>query len=309
MNITQITENKKHYLDLLLLADEQESMIDRYLDRGDMYVLEDNGVKATCVVTGENKDVCELKSIAVVPDAQRKGYGRMLLNDLITRYSKRYKRMIVGTGEVPSAIGFYTSCGFTYSHRIENFFTDNYSHPIIEDGIRLKDMICLKRNLENNITVRIALKRDITELRDLYRNTVLTINKRDYTQAEVEDWASCGDDLARLEEMIKTHFFIVAENPQSKITGFSSITPEGYLHSMFIHKDFQGMGIATILLENIEQYAKEHRIARITSEVSLTARSFFEKHGYKVDAEQKRKANQLSLVNFWMSKFLNRIKP
>ena len=67
---------------------------------------------------------------------------------------------------------------------------------------------------------------------------------------------------------------------------------------MFIHKDFQGKGIATILLNEIERYATARGIMRITSEVSLTARPFFEKRGYIVEVEQKRKANQLYLTNF-----------
>ena len=87
-----------------------------------------------------------------------------------------------------------------------------------------------------------------------------------------------------------------------EIVGFSSITPQGYLHSMFVHKDFQGEGIATMLLNEMEQYAIANGIMRITSEVSLTARPFFEKKGYIVEEEQKRKANQLSLTNFWMVK-------
>ena len=107
--------------------------------------------------------------------------------------------------------------------------------------------------------------------------------------------------------MIKTHYFIVAVNQQSEIVGFSSITPQGYLHSMFVHKDFQGMGIATILLKEIEQHAITTGVMRITSEVSLTARPFFEKRGYIVEEEQKRKANQLSLTNFWMAKGLAKI--
>lgn len=80
--------------------------------------------------------------------------------------------------------------------------------------------------------------------------------------------------------MIKTHYFIVAVNQQSQIVGFSSITSQGYLHSMFVHKDFQGKGIATMLLEEIERYAITAGIMRITSEVSLTARPFFEKRLY-----------------------------
>lgn len=83
MKIIQLTENKKQYIDLLLLADEQESMIDRYLDRGDMVVLDDNGVKAICVITDETDGVCGLRNIAVTPESQRQGYGKRLINYLV----------------------------------------------------------------------------------------------------------------------------------------------------------------------------------------------------------------------------------
>ena len=156
--------------------------------------------------------------------------------------------------------------------------------------------------MKADFIIRAALQSDAVELKKLFQNTVLAINRRDYSQAEVEDWASCGDNLANIKDMIKTHYFIVAVNQQSEIVGFSSITPQGYLHSMFVHKDFQGEGIATMLLNEIEQYAITNGIMRITSEVSLTARPFFEKKGYIVEEEQKRKANQLSLTNFWMAK-------
>ena len=156
--------------------------------------------------------------------------------------------------------------------------------------------------MKADFMIRVALQSDTVELKQLFQNTVLAINRRDYSQAEVEDWASCGDNLANIKDMIKTHYFIVAVNQQSQIVGFSSITSQGYLHSMFVHKDFQGKGIAIMLLNEIEQYAITNGIVRITSEVSLTARPFFEKRGYIVEEEQKRKANQLSLTNFWMAK-------
>nr|ACT97466.1 putative acetyltransferase [uncultured organism] len=73
---------------------------------------------------------------------------------------------------------------------------------------------------------------------------------------------------------------------------------------MFVHRDFQGKGIASLLLKEIERYAMESEIVRITSEVSVTARPFFEKWGYTVEVEQKRKANQLCLTNYWMAKGL-----
>ncbi len=107
--------------------------------------------------------------------------------------------------------------------------------------------------------------------------------------------------------MIETHYFIVAVDQQSQVVGFSSITPQGYLHSMFIHKDFQGKGIATMLLKEIERYAIAEGIKQITSEVSITARPFFEKNGYAVKMEQKRRANQCCLTNFWMAKDLDKL--
>ena len=162
--------------------------------------------------------------------------------------------------------------------------------------------------MKADFIIRAALQSDAVELKKLFQNTVLAINRRDYSQAEVEDWASCGDDLSNIEDMIKIHYFIVAINQQSEIVGFSSITPQGYLHSMFVHKDFQGKGIATMLLEEIERYAITAGIVRITSEVSLTARPFFEKKGYVVEGEQKRKANQLSLTNFRMAREVAKIK-
>lgn len=144
MKIKKVTGAKKEYIDLLLLADEQESMIDKYLESGEMFVLEDNGIKAECVITRESDGVYELKNIAVLPDCQRKGYGKRLIEFLFFHYAD-CKIMYVGTGDCISSLAFYHACGFTQSHRIKNFFTDNYDHQMFEDGKQLVDMIYLKR--------------------------------------------------------------------------------------------------------------------------------------------------------------------
>ena len=143
MKIEKVTENKKDYLSLLLLADESENMIDKYLGRGEMFILDDNGVKGECIVTKEADGTYEIKSIAVLPEYQRKGYGKYLIEYLLSYYTD-CKVMFVGTGECGSSLNFYYSCGFTESHRIENFFTDNYDQPIFEEGVQLIDMIYLK---------------------------------------------------------------------------------------------------------------------------------------------------------------------
>lgn len=147
MNIRVIHKNKKRFLPLLLLADEQEDMIDRYLERGTMYVLEDGGVKAECVVTDEGGGILELKNLAVEPESQRKGYGKALIDFLVCKYKGRYSVLQVGTGDSPLTIPFYEKFGFVRSHKIENFFTDNYDHPIYECGVQLTDMIYLQKHI------------------------------------------------------------------------------------------------------------------------------------------------------------------
>lgn len=147
MNIIKITENKKQYLDLLLLADEQESMIDRYIDRGTMYALDEGGVKAVCVVTDEGGGILEIKNIATAPAYQGRGYGRQLISFIIERYKETFKILQVGTGDSPLTIPFYEKCGFRKSHSIKNFFVDNYDHPIFECGKQLTDMVYLRMEL------------------------------------------------------------------------------------------------------------------------------------------------------------------
>lgn len=147
MQIREIPENKKQFLSLLLLADEQEDMVDKYLPRGTMYVLEDDGVKCECVVTDEGGGVLEIKNIATAPGYQKKGYGRAMIDFVAEKYRRKFSVLQVGTGDSPMTIPFYEKCGFRRSHSIKNFFPDNYDHPIYECGVRLVDMIYLQRKL------------------------------------------------------------------------------------------------------------------------------------------------------------------
>lgn len=147
MEIRIQEENKKQFLSLLLLADEQEDMLDRYLDGGTMYVLDDHGVKCQCVVTDEGNGVLEIKNIATEPGCQGRGYGRTLINFIAAKYRESFSILQVGTGDSPLTVPFYEKCGFTRSHRIKNFFIDHYDHPIFECGVQLTDMIYLQRKL------------------------------------------------------------------------------------------------------------------------------------------------------------------
>lgn len=149
VEIKKITGNRKQFLDLLLLADESEAMIDRYLPGGDLFALYDGGLKTVCVVTRIDNAACELKNIATYRQFQGKGYGRAMIKYISQLYRGEYETMLVGTGDVPGILRFYESCGFTESHRVENFFIDNYDHPMFEEGVQLVDMVYLRKELRS----------------------------------------------------------------------------------------------------------------------------------------------------------------
>lgn len=147
VKIEKIIENKKQFLDLLLLADEQEDMIDKYLPNGDLFALYDGDLKSVCVVMQIDSETCELKNIATYEKYQGKGYGKALINFVFDNYKKHFKTILVGTGETPAILAFYEGCGFKKSHRVKDFFTDNYNHPMFDGDIQLIDMIYLKKDL------------------------------------------------------------------------------------------------------------------------------------------------------------------
>lgn len=145
MEIKQVFENKKQYMDLLFLADEQEDMIDRYLEKGEMFVLTDPEPLGEIVVVDLGDGVFEIKNLATAPEVHGKGYGRALINFVLDHYRGRCTEMLVGTGDSPLTLPFYEKCGFKEHHRLKNFFTDNYDHPIFEEGIQLVDMVYLSQ--------------------------------------------------------------------------------------------------------------------------------------------------------------------
>ncbi len=148
MEILKIKANRKKYLPLLLEADEQESMIERYIDTGDMYVLFDGDKPAgECIVTAADEKTLEIKSLAVASEYRGRGLGRLLIEFAARKYAEGFDELIVGTGDSPFTVPFYEKCGFKKSHYIKDFFTDNYDRPIYEGGVLLKDMVYLRKKL------------------------------------------------------------------------------------------------------------------------------------------------------------------
>lgn len=136
---------KRAFLPLLLLADESIAMIEKYLDRGELFALQEDGeVRSVCLVTDEGDDVFEIKNLATAPQFQRRGFGRRLVEFVIAHCRDRGTLLQVGTGRFTDTVDFYRKCGFVESHVVKKFFEKNYDHPIFENGIRLSDMQYLK---------------------------------------------------------------------------------------------------------------------------------------------------------------------
>jgi len=129
------------------------------------------------------------------------------------------------------------------------------------------------------IKIRTAAFADIPNIVEMYRQTVFTVNAKDYTPAQIRVWADGAVNFPRWEAAIKDQYFVMAEI-RGKLAGFSSIARDGYLDFMYVSKDYQRCGVATSLLNEIERKAGEQNNPEIYSHVSKTAKGFFLKMGY-----------------------------
>lgn len=142
--IREVDDDKRKFMDLLLIGDESEDMIMKYLDRGSLFICSIGNKDVAVIVSVDNDDgSVEIKNLAVDAAYRRRGIGRKML-EYVEKLNPD-KKIILGTGETPSTLRFYQSCGYHYTHRIPNFFIDNYPDRIIEEGTILTDMIYLSK--------------------------------------------------------------------------------------------------------------------------------------------------------------------
>ncbi len=148
MQIKEINTNKTDYMDILLIGDEDENMINKYINQSTIFALYVNSkLTSVCTVIMVDNETVEIKNLATYPEYQNRGYASILVNFVCNKYKIKFKYLILGTGENNKTLKFYKKRGFQETHRIKNFFIDNYTHPIFENGIQLIDMIYLKKIL------------------------------------------------------------------------------------------------------------------------------------------------------------------
>ena len=133
---------------------------------------------------------------------------------------------------------------------------------------------------DHPIKLRTAVFEDIPAIVEMYRGTVHTVNAKDYTPAQIKVWADGAVNYPRWEKAIKEQYFVMAEIGD-KLAGFSSIAKDGYLDFLYVSRDYQRCGVASLLLYEIERKAGEQNNPEIYSHVSKTAKGFFQKMGYE----------------------------
>lgn len=153
------------------------------------------------------------------------------------------------------------------------------------------------------MNVRIYRSEDCKEIVELFYNTVHSINAKDYNEAQLDAWAPKDIDISKWDKSLLEHYSIVIED-NNIIIGFGDLDMNGYFDRLYVHKDYQGAYVATIIVKEIEKYAQENKIKVITTHSSITAKPFFEKQGYKVIKEQVVERKGQILKNFIMEKTL-----
>lgn len=147
-----------------------------------------------------------------------------------------------------------------------------------------------------NITLRKYLNTDCEAASRLFYDTVHSVNAADYSAEQLDAWARGPNQLTAKREVLVEQLTLVAEI-DGDIVGFGSIDQFGYLDLLYVHKDYQQQGIATVLCDELEK-----GFASVTTHASITARPFFEKRGYVVVKSQQVERFGVILKNFKMKK-------
>lgn len=151
--------------------------------------------------------------------------------------------------------------------------------------------------MENSFLIRAYRSSDVRELAKLFYDTVHTVNRRDYSDEQLNAWATGRVDLETWDASFLEHTTLVALCGD-QIVGFGDISADGYLDRLYVHREYQGQGIASALCSRLELCAD----GTIETHASITAKPFFEHRGYQVIRPQQVQRNDVLLTNFVMKK-------
>lgn len=159
--------------------------------------------------------------------------------------------------------------------------------------------------MSNKITIRSYSETDAPYLTAIYFHTIHTINARDYSPKQLDAWAPIStletDGWMRKWQSVPP----IVALADDKIVGFAEFEDNGHIDCFYCHHDYQGLGVGTALMKEIEAIAQKNKIHHLFADVSITARPFFEAKGFKVKSQQSVVIRDVELTNFLMEKILS----
>ena len=154
-----------------------------------------------------------------------------------------------------------------------------------------------------NILIRKFNSNDLDEILDLFYNTIHSINARDYSKKQLDAWGVADPDKDRwLFGLSQNKTYVAKIN--NIIVGFGDLNSQRYIDRLYIHKDYQNIGIATNILKMLEENAMKLGYGTVYTEASITAKGFFLSKGYSVVVRQNKSRNGEVFINYIMEKKL-----
>lgn len=256
-----------------------------YFQAVELHIIRDEQTQHIAAFMGLSEDLIEM--LFVHPSQQGKGYGKKLVEFAVR---KKNIRQVDVNEQNEQALHFYLNRGFEVISR-DAIDGQGKPYPILH--MQLKP-----------VRLRKAEPEDLPELQCVFEESVRTSCCKNYSPEQIDAWINRASPERWKELFCSDLQFVIAEETDSfRITGFTSFNQQGYLHSMFLLPQFQRKGIATFLLDYAEDFAHRNQLPSLFAEVSLTARPFFEKHGFVVEEEQVVKIKNIEMSNFKMRKF------
>ena len=151
-----------------------------------------------------------------------------------------------------------------------------------------------------DIVIKKAVLDNLTEIQDLFKQTIMATCQKEYTLKERTVWSNAVQKTEKWTNSIQNEYFIIAIIDK-KIVGFSSLKSNDYLNLMYVHKDYTRKGIANKMFKNIKAKSDELGGGKLSADVSKTARPFFEKKGFRVIKENKNLIENKIVINYRMS--------
>lgn len=158
--------------------------------------------------------------------------------------------------------------------------------------------------MNDTVLIRSLTETDIPAIIQVFRETVLTVNSKDYSPEQVSAWADAGNNPGKWKTRISSQYFIgvltTSPGATAVLAGFASLAPDGCLDILYVNRNWQGRGLASVLFNKLFAYARENGLSRLYADVSITAKPFFLHKGFEVKETQQKFIGDTSFINYSM---------